>query len=383
MKREIPFLLLILALTSLFGQEEIRAVSHSEMETLKKRIEELESQIKEIQSRAEKKDLSHLEKYKSELDQFKKEIEEKTGGLQFSGFFDVNATDYSHNPNIFALGDFEFDMEHEIGDHFQIGAALVFNEESSELAVGFIDYHVFGGEISSRGPLFLEKGFHIQVGKFDIPFGNDWEFYASADRPNIFAPLTTETVIEGGYNDTGLRILQASPSFNYALHILKGKEEGNSFGGRLGLTPFSNPFSFSAENPFQMEVGFSYITDRGRDQQQEEEAWCVDLLHEMGHFRLQSEYMNRRSRLEDMESSGYHFTGYYSLNEWRSMVTILILRMEQTSLELLTDPQTTRQKRVSLGINMDFLEVSSIKLEYLLDLDTHDSQVHGQLVVRF
>ena len=76
----------------------------------------------------------------------KEGIKDEGGVIEISGFFDVNVTDNKTDPNVFSLGDFELDLEHVHNDHFQVAAALVFNEEGAELGAGFI---VFSG--NSRG----------------------------------------------------------------------------------------------------------------------------------------------------------------------------------------------------------------------------------------
>lgn len=161
----------------------------------------------------------------------------ETTGLEVSGFFDVYASNYNNNPNIFEIGNFELDLEHSFAQYFQVASALVFNTDGAELAVAFIDFHLRGGSIAPRGRLFKEQGVHLQVGKFDLPFGNDWQYFASPDRLQVSAPLTTEYVNSEGYNDTGLRILGQFVSLNFTTYIIKGIEEGVSFGGRIGLTP--------------------------------------------------------------------------------------------------------------------------------------------------
>ena len=58
--------------------------------------------------------------------------------------------------------------------------------------------------------------------------------------------------MEGGYNDEGIRLLFNLVSVNVSLYMLKGIEEqysygGNSFGGRIGISPFSNPYSLKSK----------------------------------------------------------------------------------------------------------------------------------------
>ena len=168
--------------------------------------EDIRGELDELKAR-----IADLEK---KLDQ---KIEEDRNSLKFSGFFDVSISNYKNQANIFQLGDFELDISHTFKNHFQVAAALVFNK-GAELGVGFIDYHIYGGSINPRGRLFREKGLHIQVGKFDVPFGNDWQHFTSVDRLTVTQPLTTEIIMEGGYNDVGIRFLANFISFNFTIY---------------------------------------------------------------------------------------------------------------------------------------------------------------------
>lgn len=388
MKSLFHIMLLVYATPWLYSQNETKqetTSSDTQNKTkLEQRIEELEKQVRKL---SQEKSETNESKSKEGglLSEFRQHIRETTGGLEFSGFFDVGMSERRQNPNLFELGDFEFDMEHAISEHFQVAAALVFNEDASELAVGFIDYHIYGGAIPSRGRLFEQSGFHVQIGKFDVSFGNDWQFYASADRYNISAPLTTENVLDGGYNDTGLRVLQAHPSFNYSLHFLKGKEEGNTYGGRLVLTPLNTPFTLQDSGSPVLELGGSYLQDVDRHDRWEERAWAVDLFFEWQRLQLLSEYVDRESRLEQRAHDGYHLTLAYQLREWEHLSLRAFGRVDQAQSEPLANTlgPSTNQDRYSLALGVDIQKASTIKAEILKFKDQDNPEFHLQLVVRF
>lgn len=72
-------------------------------------------------------------------------------------------------------GAIELDLELGFGKNGQAAAALVVEEGGgASLAVGFLDYHVGGGLVAPRGRISVAKGIHVQLGRFDVPFGNDW-----------------------------------------------------------------------------------------------------------------------------------------------------------------------------------------------------------------
>ena len=45
-------------------------------------------------------------------------------------------------------------------------------------------------------------------GRFDLPYGVDYQHFASVDRPNVSAPITTERIQLGGYNSDGIRCME-------------------------------------------------------------------------------------------------------------------------------------------------------------------------------
>ncbi|MBI5187780.1 MAG: hypothetical protein HZA07_01725 [Nitrospirae bacterium] len=134
---------------------------------------------------------------KKEIDGLKKEVEElkappaeegdKTERPSFSGFFDINVSDLKERDNPWALGPFELDMEYH-KENLAAAGALVFDNGAADIGVAFVDYHQFDHTISPRGRIFYEPGFHIQVGRFDIPFGLDYLYFATTDRETITPP---------------------------------------------------------------------------------------------------------------------------------------------------------------------------------------------------
>jgi hypothetical protein len=141
------------------------------------------------------------------LETFKSAFESASGGLSIDGFFEMQVSPSHDSARAVRPGDFEIDLSRELGEHAQLAAAIVTNDEGTNLTVGYLDVHFFGGLIAPRGKLPREKGFHVQIGRFDVPFGNDWQYFAPKDRLELSAPLTTEAILEGGGNDAGIRVL--------------------------------------------------------------------------------------------------------------------------------------------------------------------------------
>lgn len=374
---------------SLFSETDKNKEQDKQIEQLKKELKAVRKVLRRIENSRVKNELAEQKKKIAELnreiEELKYKLKKKDEDISFSGFFDVTASEYSNNPNIFDVGDFELDIEKSFGSNFQVGAALTFNKDGADLAVGFIDFHLFGGSIPARGRLFNEKGFRIQVGKFDIPFGNDWLYFASVDRRSVNAPLTTDIVMEGGLNDTGIRALRGTVYYNLTLHVLKGTGNGISYGGRVGLTPFNNPYILSKEEIPPFEIGFSYLRDNDKDGVKEDTAWALDLETTMGNFSIQSEYVNRHYSAQKIRRKGYHLSLFYTLKLFSKIGAIVYSRYEWC--ESVNAESTDEVSAITAGVNVNMFDISHLKFEYRHFLKDNEENKGGsfyaQLVITF
>lgn len=302
-------------------------------------------------------------------------LERKTG-IQCGFFFDIPVTAGQESSNGIFFGEFELDLTREWGRYFQAAAAVVANpEDPVALATGFVDFHLFGGLIAPRGRIFVEKGFHLQLGRFDLPFGNDWIYYASIDRLTITAPLTTELVMDGGYSGDGFRLLGNSPALNYTVWLVRGNGRQPALGGRLGVTPFHNPYTLRHASESQMlECGLSCLYDIGPGGTLDEKAWALDLESTLGRNHLQLEYCRREYAGEGEEQpagkrDGFQITESVHLDGWIPLPLTSFVRY---------DRQRTRPRdraaaagvasqilnRFSAGGRLDIRDWLTLKVEY-------------------
>lgn len=328
-----------------------------------------------------------IDKLKNEIEILKKKIDQ-ISALEIGGFFDVSISNYKNKPNIFAIGDFELDIRHVYKENLQVAAALVFHE-GAELKVGFIDYHIFGSAISPRGRLFEDDGLHIQIGKFDVPFGNDWQNYPSINRISVTPPLTTEMVMEGGYNDEGIRILFNLVSINATIFMLDGIEEkysygGNSFGGRIGLTPFNNPYMLSQRSIPVFEMGFSYIHDIDSSGYIAERVYAFDFESKIDPMILRGEYYYR-DKSAGIIFDGYHITCAFDFKNLFSFPLIFFCRYDHFKMENYvpdsdndiiptedSDKNDDKLSRITAGVNINISDISFLKLEYQHFIQTYE-----------
>jgi hypothetical protein len=318
----------------------------------RKKLEEMEQEIADI-----KKRLDDVEdKTEKSSDRYK---------LNVSGFFDMNMSNYREKPNVFEIGTFEIQMLHEYPQNIFVAAALVFNKKGASLGVGIIDYHLFGSTISPRGKLFHEKGIHLQVGKFDVPFGNDWQYFSDADRITVTPPLTTEKIMNGGYNDVGSRLIVNMVWFNSSIHVLRGIDQGysyggNSIGGRIGLTPLNDPYSLSQKS-YPLELGFSYLHDLDKQGATAEKLFAGDLDIRKSRFLLLSEYY-RRDKTIGMRYTGTTSTAGFDIKEISTVVYSRydIVRSERYKAVM----QDGTLSRVSCGFRYSIHDIAYVKAEY-------------------
>jgi len=290
--------------------------------------------------------------------------------LGLSGFFDVKAADAGTDPNVFSMGDFELDVARELGKHVQVAAALVVNDDGAELAVGFVDVHVAGPPVAPRGRLPVEKGIHVQLGRFDVPFGGDWQYFASKDRTELSAPLTTDAVLDGGTNDVGLRLLGASPSLGWTAYWLRGEGEGTALGGRVVLTPFDNVYRLKGRSRV-FEVGVSGLLDLDGDGGTETASFAVDAEIRGSIGRLRSEWARRDERAVPgrdgrLVKSGLHVTALVDAGSVASVPLTPYVRWDTANQEPEGEGGEVvagRTSRLTAGLNALFFDVLTLKLE--------------------
>jgi len=205
---------------------------------------------------------STLQALEKKIDDLKEAASDK--GLEMGAFFDVNAKTGNSTDQTFGFGSLELDLDYHYNGHFGASAALVLCGNSSNadyaappaifcgnsgagglsggntmagIAVGFIDYNVYDDTIPPRGRIFNKDGLHIRAGRFDIPFGTDYQNFANTDRVTVTAPLTTSYMQLGGYNGDGVNSFGARGRYQYSLFWTDAMygDDGHAIGGRVGM----------------------------------------------------------------------------------------------------------------------------------------------------
>jgi hypothetical protein len=306
---------------------------------------------------------------KDAIEKARGKVTEALFGFQPSFFGDGLTTYDDGGHRHFDWNALELDLSKDFHEDLQASAAFVQTHDSAKMTVGFLDWHPFGGMVSPRGRLWVEKGFHVQAGRFDVPFGNDWQFFASKDSVSISRPLTTTDIMAGGYNDAGIRALGNNGTLNFNVFLLRGFSRGDLAGGRIGLTPFGNPFSLKGlRDPKTAEFGISYFYDADRNGRKAGWGSAVDAELRLDDWTLRGEYLTRHQEPTDTEvrtsRHGWHLTQEYAFG---GALPTLFARYERATLPsvggLAGGPQNEPTTRVALGLSATQWGFVQFKLE--------------------
>ncbi len=318
-------------------------------------------------------EIDNLKKQISKLEKKVENNEEHTLSPAFSGFFDINVGDLETRKNPWAIGPVELDLEWTYGENLGAAGALVFADGVADVGVAFIDYHLYDHNIPARGRIFFNTGFHIQVGRFDVPFGLDYSFFATPDRETITPPLVTDYIMDGGWGDDGVRIYGVYKFIDYTLYTTNGFNDGMAVGGRLGISPFMDPFRLHRDSPGKLlSIGVSWAIDFTKNlstNDQEEELIGYDAQINLGNLSLRGEYVNRRKNLDNVSLSGYYVTIRYTISSFPVYVIADYSESEQTGAEKI--------RQTTYGATYEVNENAILKFEYLNLLDSDTSGLDG------
>ncbi len=338
--------------------------------------------------------------------------ETEENGLQLSGFFDVLARTENEANRPFDLGAVEVDLQYDLAGQFAVSSALVWDGGSADVAVAVMDYHLYDHSIPARGRIFAEPGFHLQAGRFDLPFAADYQYFAAPDRLTVTAPLTTERIQGGGFNGDGVRLYGSGLHYTYALFLtsaIRG-DGGWSAGGRLGGRLGDNPFSLhSHSGPPLLEGGLSTLATFDGHGALADLVWAADARLNYGPFALFGEALLRDARqprfdgngnrLQDRDEYAWHLTLDTDLEPSSGLPLALFLRYgawvpDYRRVVDADDPTLTWEvdnlSRLSLGLRYHFNDHLRLKFEYFDHLGNNtgepgfdDALGLGQVVVSF
>ena len=311
--------------------------------------------------------------------------------LDIAGFFDFTAHAEKNADSTFSLGGLELDLQYDKVDNFAVSAALVWSEDAAEVAVAVVDYHIYDHDVPTRGRIFNEPGFHLQLGRFDIPFGVDYEYFAAPDRPNVTAPLTTQHILNDGLNGDGVRLYGSWSRFEYALYWTNSvfEDAGSSIGTRIGFLPGKNPYRIHyTESQRDFIIGLSWLRDMDSDENERQTLSAVDLSWTIGFTQLIFEYIKLDTDevivLPDTTSAGpateegYNIRWimdfdptlfYVGYGEWRPDYAATLDPEDDT-----VSYEVDNLERLTVGSRYVIDDYVQLKLEYFTHLDSASAE---------
>jgi hypothetical protein len=274
--------------------------------------------------------------------------------IEHSGFLEVLGDASNFDAENFSVGQFEYDVNVGLANGVSGSGAFVFEDGAATLGVGFLDVHIGGRAVGPRGRIFGERGFHVQIGRFDIPFGLDYNFLAPPDRTTIAAPLLTERTFDGGLNGDGLRILGTPGPLQYTFYGTSSllSEGGFSAGGRLGLELLRNVYSLHREAEEGLTVGVSGLVDWGPGWTKGAHFVGADVEYFLGPVALSGEWVGRFEL--GTTTSTYYGQVVLGIGSSGGLPRSLFGRYDRGE---------AREELLSAGVNLGFAEGAFFKLE--------------------
>ncbi len=338
------------------------------------RIDKVEQELDEIK----RQDKSLYQEFES----FREGLSEK--GLEFSGFFHFSALSDNKRNRTFEFGELELGLEYHYNEHLAASMALVWDGETADVGVAVIDYHWFDDNIPTRGRIFQEPGFHIQAGRFDLPFGIDYQYFAAPDRLNATAPFTTERIQLGGFNGDGVRSYGVFENLNYAVYWTNSVygDDGMSIGARLGGVFGRTPYRLHSTSDAFLEVGLSALMDLDGDGRLRNEVYAADMNFQYDIWQLMGEIMWRNAReqlfdaggvsIGDQDEMAYYVMLAADLETWLGHPVYAFARYERWHPEygfVLDDEGTALRvgsmPRVAAGIGYNINKHLRLRFEYI------------------
>jgi hypothetical protein len=270
-------------------------------------------------------DEREMRKLKRDVEKLKEAEESR---LKFNGFFDMSAKTRNPEGKTFDFGSIELDIEFQYLEHFAGSGAFVWDGNNAEATVAVLDYHQFDRRTPPRGRIFLDPGFHLQGGKFDLPYALDYQYFAARDRWTVTPPLTTVTIQDGGFNSEGIRTYGRWDSFDYSVFWTNPVygDRGSVLGGRLGKNFGAYPFHMAGKTPDLLGLGFSFLVEWGSHGKINDYVYGADFNFNYEALHIWSEALWRDARqalyapdganLGNPSQSAYHVTVLVNLAEW-------------------------------------------------------------------
>jgi hypothetical protein len=284
--------------------------------------------------------------------------------LNMSGFGDVLYSAPRDSADVpFSIGQIELDVSSKLSERIEVSAAVAYDRESGSFGSGafFAEFLLFGTDGGHFRPILGINHSGIIAGQFDVPFGLDWEVYASIDRKLTSVPLVVENT-HHRWNDIGVQAHFNTGVVHGVVYGVNGFSESAvkmqyARGGRLGLRPI----------PF-LEFGGSLAGFVRPGGETDMRLAGVDTRMRFGPLTLTGEYITRKRGL----SEGPEFTdyGYYAEGLLSAGRGFLVSRYDSYTSG---DAGTGRESRTCLGAGWALREGCETRLEHQFQPNRDDA----------
>ncbi len=298
--------------------------------------------------------------------------------FQFSGFADILLINYlNHPPNPeVQYGQFELDLTTIIKPGVNFEGAIAYNSETEtfEVGAGFIELIFTGSDGShhARGEYIDHMG--LSIGRFDVPFGIDWQYIASPDRRLVSAPLLNEKSINS-WNDMGLNFHVVLGQVHLTSFLVNGASRGFAAGGRIACSPSK-----------MLQLGTSYFaqtksTEFGNRPQvfgADIQTFTGPLTTRMEVHYSQDIFEGNFNIADSVDAhQGFYIQSNLDLTNIFSYPIVLIGRYDDWS----TTTINQKSCRMTLGAAYIVNDALEIRVEYLEDTED-DKQTRQQLAIQ-
>ena len=316
-----------------------------------------------------------------------------TNEIEISGFMDVINSYQNSNNDVsqFSLGQAEIDLYKDISPKSSVDVGIAYNNDDAkfELGTALLNLHLFGGESKNSGSIVYDKSY-LHVGLFDVPFGIDYNSYASIDRKLISTPRVVE-LTHGGWNDLGAMLSVHANLGNLTVYAVNGFESSAeittqiynlalatyedstyevnttpaaAFGGRIGLNLFSN-----------LEIGSSGAVGLNESEEDEMILLGADIQFAYQNFSLKGEYINHsvNRSVNKEDNKGYYIQAIQQFE--RFYLTSRYGSFQPENVEWVG--------QMSVGAGMVVTENVEFRVESLIHETSANNKTMVQLVAGF
>jgi len=294
--------------------------------------------------------------------------------LEVSGFVDVLTQGQQGENTTFGMGAFEIDFASEFSPKVSFEGAVVVEGDEVGLGQTLVDFK-----------LLNEDKLGLQAGLLDMPFGIDYQVFATPDRKLVTPPLVTELMMDGGWGDIGVNFYGSVARLNYNLYIVNGMGEdggvpvnqltdnnsAKTAGGRIGVSPVKD-----------LELGFSYARGPYLNGTAEEALSRIggDIQFAYERLQIKGEFVKGEEEVSS-DPDREHEGCYLQLLGQATEKVYGVARYGYWKPK-----GSDRITRITIGLGYDLIENISLRSEYQINGETpsvDDNLFSMQAVISF